>query len=861
MVNRSRRKLLEWRTPYEALTGCVPDVSHFCVFGCRAWVHNNKGKKLDAKSIPMIFVGYESGSKAYHLWDPKSHQIVISDVKFNEEEFPALPPPEPVTPIPSSSRDTLPFQWSEGASKKQVNFVDLPEIFALFNEEVRHQRPQVSHITPTTGTPGRGSMPAFTTPVLRPTELPESPIPDQRESEEEVSNDLKYQSSDDSSSSSSSSSDEEQPLPPPPVTTFPTPSTPAVPLSKGYVSPDPESVYNKEEDLITKSRGQKQRRKKVERYEAGKRDSTLNQVEIDELKALDTAYENAVKLFVSGTTSTPKEPCSYREAVNPNNPDSPSWVAAINAELDSLREHGTWEYVPRPKDKPIVSCKWVWHVKVKSDGSVEQFKAHLVARGFTQTRGVDYNKTFAPVTCLDTLRLLAAMAVQNNWEFRHLDVKTAYLHGDLEEEVYMAVPQGLEDVPEGYILKLKKALYGLKQAGRQWYEHLRATMKVFGLTRAKSDPHTFVFNRKIKGVTHTLIIPVYVDDIFLFGSKTLADQFEEYIPKYYDITDPCDAQYLLGIRVTRKRSGQHKYIMLDQVRFAEQTISNIVQYYGEVKERNTILPAEDLVPNPEPKEDSNPGLVRTFQSAVGQLMYLMMATQPDIAYAVGMLARHASNPSNQHISAIIHLAGYLMKTKQWSLTYRWQTEMFENRINGHRFLRAYTDADWAGEEHSGRSTSGYIFLLSGSAISWSSKRQGCVSRSTMESKYIGLFNCTCQFNWFSSLLQQLEHPLPNKQFILCNNQSAIHITNGAIMDFKRSHYMNVKYHWVRNQVKENDCLTVEYVPSKENVADIMTKQLNTSLHWDLACDFIEDYNEVLHPEQEGIQLVSSDEDQ
>ena len=178
-------------------------------------------------------------------------------------------------------------------------------------------------------------MPAFTTPVLRPTRLPGPPAPDQRESEEEVSNDLEYQSSDDSSSSSSSSSDEEQP-PPPPITTFLTPSTPAVPLSEGYVSPDPESVYNKEEDLITKSRGQKQRGKKVERYEAGKRDSTLNQVEINELKALDIAYENAVKLFVSGTTSTPKEPRSYREAINPNNPDSPSWVAAINAELDSL---------------------------------------------------------------------------------------------------------------------------------------------------------------------------------------------------------------------------------------------------------------------------------------------------------------------------------------------------------------------------------------------------------------------------------------------------------------------------------------------------------------------------------------------
>ena len=176
----------------------------------------------------------------------------------------------------------------------------------------------------------------FTTLVLRPTGLPGSPAPDQRESEEEVSNDLECKSSDDSSSSSSSSSDKEQPPPPPPTITFPTPSTPAVPLSKGYVSPNPESVYDKEEDLITESRGQKRRRKKVKRYEASKRDSTLNQVEINKLKALDVAYENAVKLFISRTTSTPKEPRSYREAVDPNNPDSPSWVAAINTKLDSL---------------------------------------------------------------------------------------------------------------------------------------------------------------------------------------------------------------------------------------------------------------------------------------------------------------------------------------------------------------------------------------------------------------------------------------------------------------------------------------------------------------------------------------------
>ena len=243
-------------------------------------------------------------------------------------------------------------------------------------------------------------------------------------------------------------------------------------------------------------------------------------------------------------------------------------------------------------------------------------------------------------------------------------------------------------------------------------------------------------------------------------------------------------------------------------------------------------------------------------------MYLMMATRPDIAYTVGMLAHHASHPSNQHIATIVHLTGYLMKTKQWSINYRWQEKMSGgDRPNSHRYLWAYMDADWAGEEHSGHSMSGYMFLLSRGAVSWSSKRQGCISCSTMESKYIGLFNCACQFDWFSSLLQQLGYPLPNKQFILCDNQSVIHIANRAIMDFKRSCYMNVKYHWVRNQVKENNVLQVVYVPSEENTANIMTKRLNATTHYNLACDFIKDYNEVINPGETNPPLVSSDEDQ
>jgi hypothetical protein len=172
---------------------------------------------------------------------------------------------------------------------------------------------------------------------------------------------------------------------------------------------------------------------------------------------LDAAYNESVELFVTATSHG--EPRSYREAVDPVNPDSPLWIAAVEAELKSLQDHGTWKVIPPPEGKHIVSCKWVWRIKTKPDGSIECYKARLVAQGFTQTRGVDFNETFTPVTRLDTLRLLAATAAQREWEFRQIDIKTAYLYGELEEEVYMAVPEGLHGIPEGHVLLLSCGCY------------------------------------------------------------------------------------------------------------------------------------------------------------------------------------------------------------------------------------------------------------------------------------------------------------------------------------------------------------------------------------------------------------------
>ena len=239
----------------------------------------------------------------------------------------------------------------------------------------------------------------------------------------------------------------------------------------------------------------------------------------------------------------------------------------------------------------------------------------------------------------------------------------------------MEAPEGLEGIPEGYVLQLIKALYGLKQAGRQWYHKLREFMLTCGMKRVESDPHTFAVTKVINKKTLKIVVPIYVDDLFPIGNKELTDDFKRSVPKSFDTSTPCDAHYFLGIRVTRNRSpsaGIQPYICLDQIHFAENLVASIKQFFPSTtfSKHKTVLPAEPIVPNPQPKIKANPCKVHEFQSAVGQLMYLMLATRPDLAYPVGMLARHTANPSLDHEKALCHLVGYLMHTLDYALVYR-----------------------------------------------------------------------------------------------------------------------------------------------------------------------------------------------
>ena len=763
VLNRSPRKGLGWRTPYELLFGTTPDVSHFRIFGCRAWVLNEDVKKWEPRANPMVFIGYEPGSKAFKLWDPKTRSIKISvKVRFDETVLPNRPAIQPPQPVASTS--TLP--------PPEPTTVEFP----VFDESPTrttepHETPEVVPSSPESSPPESiHSLPAPEIVVTAPT--PDNMPPPS--------------------------------LPPPPPIEPPTPpaSEPATP-----------SVQPRRSERVKKPV------KRYLNYTAGFRKPEENAKTEGDL--IDRAYQDAVELYMAA--NQPEDPRTYREAIT--GPDKEHWDKAMAEEFQSLNDHDVWEVVKRPKGRRTITSKWVYRIKYKSDGSVERYKARLVARGFTQVYGVDYSETYAPVTRLESLRLMLAMAVENNWEARQIDVKTAYLYGELDEEVYMEPPEGFV-LGDDEVLRLRKAIYGLKQAGRQWYLQLKEKLAKFGLCQIPSEPHTFIVHKVINGIKKTLILPVYVDDLFPIGDKELVDEFEQWIGEYFETTTPVDIHYFLGIRAQRERTtGEYAaWLCLDQRKYVNEITEKAAETLGPLKAHKKPLPSKKLEPSPE-DQVADPETVRQYQSHIGQLMYVMMGTRPDIAYAIGKLARYSKNPSPEHIAAVRRVFGYLHGSAASGLG-------FQNSKNK-KPLTAYLDSDWAREEATTKSTSSYCFMMADACISWSSKRQEIVAKSTFEAEYIALFHAGNQALWISQVLEQLGFPLEAPLDIKCDNEAAITVANGGPMTFGKSKTMNVKYKAVQGHVERNE-YAVSKITSINNLADQFTKSLPSNRFEELA---------------------------
>ena len=499
------------------------------------------------------------------------------------------------------------------------------------------------------------------------------------------------------------------------------------------------------------------------------------------------------------------EPTTYEEALRSDDVDL--WKQAMDEEIASLHANNTWslEEVP-PGVKPI-PVKWVYKVKRDASGNIERYKARLVAKGFMQKEGVDFNEVFAPVSKHTTLRTLLALAATEDLELHQLDVKTAFLNGELEEVIYMQQPPGYEEGGSQFACKLHKALYGLRQAPRAWHKKLRSELEGIGFSAGESDPGLFILRKEDTRV----FVLVWVDDMLIAG-KDVHDiaRVKERLMSIFDIRDLGEARYFLGMEIIRDRRA--KTIELTQAKLT----AELVARYNLEEAKSRKLPMSTSV---RMCKDDGEHLDTTkchYSELVGSLLYLSVCTRPDIAHAVGALARYMANPTSVHWQCAKGVLRYIAGTIKSGICY--------GRVNG--VMEGYCDADYAGDMDTRRSTTGYVFIFKGGAISWSSKLQPTVAASTAEAEYMAAGFAVKEALWLRKLMKDLGVTVECVP-IKCDNQGAIKLLRNPIASV-RSKHIDVVHHFARERVARHEVAFI-YCHTKDMVADCMTKALPVAM--------------------------------
>jgi len=499
------------------------------------------------------------------------------------------------------------------------------------------------------------------------------------------------------------------------------------------------------------------------------------------------------------SAAEPFEPKSIRQAKDDTR--WKEWLEAMNLENKSLLDNKTWTLVTCPENRRVLRGKWVYKLKRGPQGEITHYKARWVVRGFEQEEGVDYNETYASVVKPMSYKALFAIAAALDLDIEQMDVKTAFLYGDIDEEIYVEQPHELSD-GTGRVCRLNKALYGLKQSPRIWYHTLATFLKGLGFSPLHSDLGIFS-----KGHVY---IAVYVDDLLIAGpSKTQIKEIKDALNKHFEMTDLGPCSYYLGMSITRDR--QNRIIWLSQHGYIEKLLKDFGMW--ECNPTATPMDTSKLEPMPEGYQVTEEDRL-WYASAVGSLMYAMLGTCPDIAFAVSACSRYLANPGEPHIKAVKRIMHYLRGTINLKLTFHGALEP----------LLGYTDSDWAGDVATRRSTAGYVFNIGSGAISWSSKRQTVVALSSCEAEYMGETQATKEAIWLRSLLKELlGKEEPAATIIYGDNQGAIALAKNPQFHARTKH-ITIQHHFVQEKQTEGK-VDLQYIPTEQQVADGLTKAL------------------------------------
>lgn len=501
------------------------------------------------------------------------------------------------------------------------------------------------------------------------------------------------------------------------------------------------------------------------------------------------------------------DPTTYEEILS--RPDKDLWLKAMTEEYQSLMDNNTWDLCDLPKDRKPIKNKWVFKTKKDENGQIVKYKARLVIKGCSQKFGVDYEEIFSPVVRYSSIRYLMALSVKYNLDIDQMDAVSAFLQGELNDKIiFMSQPLGFHDKTQK-VCRLNRALYGLKQSSRVWNQKLDAALKKFGLTQSNHDPCVYNLFKE----SNILIVAIYVDDFVIFSNNMeMKTNFKKYLNQTFKMKDLGAAQNCLGIKIDRDRNRGVLY--LSQKKY----IQDILEKFN-MKDCKPISTPMDI----NVKFDKSQGLPSEeeksymqnipYREAVGCLMYLAQITRPDIYHVVHKLSQFNCNPTKDHWIAVKRVMRYLKGSINYKLTY---TKDANDKIIG------YCDADWAGCTDTRHSTSGYVFIMQGGPISWSSKKQTCVALSSCEAEYISLSHATQEALWWDLFQKEIDGETGIK--MLVDNQSAICLASEQFYH-PRTKHIDIKYHFVREAILK-EIIAVSYISTQYQAADMFTKVLN-----------------------------------
>jgi hypothetical protein len=537
-------------------------------------------------------------------------------------------------------------------------------------------------------------------------------------------------------------------------------------------------------------------------------------------QTIDIGPEEVALLASVGVETIPI-PKTYEEAIS-DPKYGPEWLAAIQQEVAQLIANGTFEEEEQPRGVNLVTTKWVFLVKLNLDGSVERFKARLVARGFSQVWGEDYDETFAPTVRMDTLRAFLAIVAAENLECRQFDIKNAFTEAELQETIYLAPPKGVAVRP-GHVLRARKSLYGLKQAARDWNLLAREFLLEIGFVQSLADPCLYTHAKR------KIILLVYVDDIPAAAKKTSdLDWFYSKLSTRFNAKDLGGISKILGIRVTRNRKGRELFI--DQEHYLRTVLDRFGFKEPPHKPRLIPLNGYDKI---RPASEQDVRIDETeYQQSIGSVMYGMILTRPDIAFTMGRLSQYLKGPAEHHGDGLKELFRYIGCTINQKIRYgptKQSRLVVYARDLPDENLTVYSDADWAGDKSDRKSTSGCVAMLYGGPVSWASRKQKSVSTSSTESEYIAMSLCAKQAVWLGQVIRDMGYPQyvgkdPTNVQIKGDNQGALALVKNPHLH-ERSKHIDIQYHHIRD-LEERKKITVSYVPTTDMIADGMTKPLD-----------------------------------